>query len=126
MRGPGPLGDFGRILEVVSRVAHGFVDHQRKTRPQLLRTRVIAPRPSQCQRREMEATHSVQHDHARETVIYEMAGVATRFVQSAAIIGPSTIGDLTFPSGVTLYTVRNGVIDEGRFIPLGLPDQIRP
>ena len=66
------------------------------------------------------------HIHVRETVLYEMAGVATRFEQSAAVIGPSSTGDLAFPSGVTIYTVRSGMIEPGRFLPLGLPDPIRP
>jgi hypothetical protein len=28
---------------------------------------------------------------------------------------------MVFPSGFTLYTSRNGVIDEGRFFPLDPP-----
>jgi hypothetical protein len=27
---------------------------------------------------------------------------------------------MTFRSGITVYTVRNGVVDAGRFVPLGL------
>jgi hypothetical protein len=44
--------------------------------------------------------------------------VKTRFNQVAAIIaGPRGAG-LSFISGVTLYRVKNGVIDAGQFIPL--------
>jgi hypothetical protein len=59
------------------------------------------------------------HIHAGERVVFEINGVRTRFEQSAAIVGPSRVGPLTFPSGITLYTVHDGVIDAGRFIPLG-------
>ena len=49
---------------------------------------------------------------------YEIAGVKTRFNQvSAVIAGPRGAG-LSFVSGVTLYRVKNGVIDAGQFIPL--------
>ncbi|MEP6619131.1 MAG: hypothetical protein ABJE47_07450 [bacterium] len=44
-----------------------------------------------------------------------------RFEQSPAVIGPSQVGPLTFPSGFTLYTVRKGVIDAGQFVPLVTP-----
>jgi len=33
---------------------------------------------------------------------------------------------LRWPSGVTLYTVRDGVIDDGTFVPLGTPDRVTP
>ncbi|MBK8006847.1 MAG: metallophosphoesterase [Gemmatimonadetes bacterium] len=56
------------------------------------------------------------HVHAGEKISYEVGGVRTRFEQSAAVVGPSEIGPLTFPSGFTVYTVRGGVIDEGRFV----------
>jgi hypothetical protein len=58
------------------------------------------------------------HIHAGEKIAFEINGVKTRFEQSPAVIGPSQHGPLTFPSGFTLYTVRKGVIDAGRFIPL--------
>jgi hypothetical protein len=37
------------------------------------------------------------------------------------VVGPSRLGPLTFPSGFTLYTVRKGEIDAGRFVPLATP-----
>ncbi len=56
------------------------------------------------------------HFHTRESIRYESA-VRTRFQQAAAVVGPT---DNVVPaiSGVTLYRVKNGVIDDGEFIPL--------
>jgi 3',5'-cyclic AMP phosphodiesterase CpdA len=62
------------------------------------------------------------HLHAAERVEYEVEGVRTRFHQSAAVVAPSGAAGLRFPSGLTVYTVRAGEIDDGRFVPLGLPD----
>jgi Calcineurin-like phosphoesterase/N terminal of Calcineurin-like phosphoesterase len=56
------------------------------------------------------------HHHLQQKLT--MDGVQTRFEQTAAVIGPSDEGGLQHPSGVTLYHVVNGVIDEGRFIRL--------
>jgi 3',5'-cyclic AMP phosphodiesterase CpdA len=58
------------------------------------------------------------HIHAGEKIAFEINGVKTRFEQSPAVVGPSQHGPLTFPSGFTLYTVRKGVVDAGRFVPL--------
>lgn len=60
------------------------------------------------------------HFHAAEKVVYEIEGQRTRFNLAAAIVGPTDSHGLRFPSGVTLYKVRDGVIDDGKFIPLGL------
>lgn len=54
------------------------------------------------------------HFHIRETIRFESA-VHTRFAQTAAIVGPGT-GTIPAISGVTLYTVRTGVIDDGTFV----------
>jgi 3',5'-cyclic AMP phosphodiesterase CpdA len=59
------------------------------------------------------------HMHVREQLRYE--GVATRFYQTAAVVGPSDGSGLGFPSGFVVYRVRAGRIDDGRFVPLGLP-----
>jgi len=59
------------------------------------------------------------HIHASEQIVYEVDGLKTRFNQAAAIVGPNAGAGMQFPSGFTLYTVRNGVIDAGRFMPLG-------
>jgi hypothetical protein len=66
------------------------------------------------------------HFHAAEKVVYEIDGLRTRFNLAAAIVAPTNSNGLRWPSGVTLYTVRDGVIDEGRFIPLGIPDRVTP
>lgn len=56
------------------------------------------------------------HMHTRELLSYP--GVPTRFHQSAAVIGPSDGAGLEFPSGITVYRVKAGVIDDGTFVPL--------
>jgi len=58
------------------------------------------------------------HLHATERIEYEMTGVRTRFNQVSAIVGNSRGAGLESISGVTLYRVKNGEIDAGRFIPL--------
>ena len=52
----------------------------------------------------------------RESLAY--AGVPTRFHQAAAVIGPSDGSGLALPSGVTVYRVKAGRIDDGTFVPL--------
>jgi hypothetical protein len=56
------------------------------------------------------------HFHTRESIRYQSA-VRTRFEQAAAVVGPT---DNVVPaiSGITLYRVKNGVVDDGEFIPL--------
>jgi Calcineurin-like phosphoesterase len=66
------------------------------------------------------------HFHAAEKVEYEIEGQRTRFNLAAAIVGPSDSHGLRFPSGVTLYTVRDGVINDGKFIALGVPEKVTP
>lgn len=66
------------------------------------------------------------HFHASEKLVYEIDGVRTHFDLAAAVIGPSDDAGLHFPSGVTLYTVRDGVIGDGRFVPLGIPERVTP
>ena len=58
------------------------------------------------------------HMHVREQLKYE--GVPTRFYQTAAVVGPSDRSGLSLPSGIVVYRVRAGSIDDGRFVPLGL------
>jgi calcineurin-like phosphoesterase family protein len=62
------------------------------------------------------------HLHAAERVEYEIDGLRTRFHLSAAVVAPSEVAGLRFPSGITLYTVRGGEIDGGRFVPLGVAE----
>jgi len=66
------------------------------------------------------------HFHAAEKVVYEMDGQRTRFNLTSAIVAPTNSAGLRFPSGVTLYSVRDGVIDDGKFISLGLPERVTP
>ena len=58
------------------------------------------------------------HMHATERIEYEMAGIKTRFNQVSAVVGPSQSAGAQSVSGVTLYRVKDGQIDKGRFIPL--------
>ena len=52
------------------------------------------------------------HIHFAETI--ERAGESVRFATAAATVGPAG----KRPSGFTLYTVRDGRVDGGRFVPL--------
>lgn len=56
------------------------------------------------------------HHHYRQKFSFE--GMPTRFEQAAAVISSVNIAFATMPSGVTLYKVANGKIDEGYFIKL--------
>ena len=58
------------------------------------------------------------HMHGTERIEYEMTGQKTRFNQVSAVVGNARGAGLESISGVTLYRVRRGVIDSGRFIPL--------
>ena len=60
------------------------------------------------------------HIHGGEHIEYDVDGLRTRFNQAPAIVGPQSAAGMQFLSGVTLYTVRRGIIDAGRFIPLGI------
>ena len=66
------------------------------------------------------------HMHVYEHLEYEMDGVPTRFHQAAAIVAPTEETGFRFKSGITLYTVRNGEIDNGRFIPLAAESKPTP
>jgi Icc protein len=56
------------------------------------------------------------HMHVRETLRFE--GIPIRFYQGAAVVGPSDGAGLAFPSGVVVYRVTGGKIDDGTFVPL--------
>lgn len=58
------------------------------------------------------------HYHARQVFWYENDGQKTRYEQTSAVVGPSEEGAIKIPSGVTLYSVKDGKISEGQFIPL--------
>ena len=56
------------------------------------------------------------HMHVREMLRYE--GTPIRFFQSAAVVGESLGSGITFKSGIVVYRVKNGRIDDGTFLPL--------
>jgi predicted MPP superfamily phosphohydrolase len=56
------------------------------------------------------------HIHAGEHIEYEADNIRTMFNQAPAIVGPRTSAGVQFPSGFTLYTVRDGVLDGGRVL----------
>lgn len=58
------------------------------------------------------------HFHARQIFHYEGTGQNTRFEQTAAVVGNGGEGNIIMKSGVVLYKVKNGTIDEGKFIAL--------
>lgn len=58
------------------------------------------------------------HMHATERIEYEMAGVKTRFNQISAVVGNSRGAGMESISGITLYRVKDGEIDTGKFIAL--------
>jgi hypothetical protein len=49
---------------------------------------------------------------------FSFAGLQTRFEQTAAVVGPTNEGNLQMPSGITVYHVKDGKIDEGKFVRL--------
>jgi 3',5'-cyclic AMP phosphodiesterase CpdA len=61
------------------------------------------------------------HIHMRESIEYVIEGRRIRFHQAAAVVGPTDVAGLTMPSGITLYRVRAGEIDDGTFVPLDGP-----
>ncbi|MEO8622249.1 MAG: metallophosphoesterase [bacterium] len=61
------------------------------------------------------------HMHAPEQVSFVTGGTPLRSDVSAAIVGGNEFASVIFPSGFTLYTIRNGTIDAGRFFRLDPP-----
>lgn len=58
------------------------------------------------------------HFHSRQVFTFESTGQKTRFEQAAAVVGNGGEGNIEMRSGITLYTVKNGQVSEGKFIPL--------
>jgi len=56
------------------------------------------------------------HYHFQQKFSFE--GFQTRFEQTAAVVASSNEGDIQMPSGVTVYHVKEGKIDEGKFVRL--------
>ncbi|HYV95864.1 MAG TPA: metallophosphoesterase [Gemmatimonadaceae bacterium] len=61
------------------------------------------------------------HTHSAEHVNFVTDGMAARFDVSSAITAGNVAGPVVVPSGFTLYTVKNGVIDAGQFVRLDPP-----
>lgn len=64
--------------------------------------------------------------HVAEKLVFHSDRGPLRFEQSAAIVGPNDYGPVVMPSGFSLYTVTDGVIDAGTFVPLAMPGQQQP
>lgn len=58
------------------------------------------------------------HVHRREAIALPLAGVVVRFHQAAAVVGPAPVAGQDTPSGITVYRVTNGRVDDGVFVPL--------
>ncbi len=58
------------------------------------------------------------HHHTRQLFFLQTEGQTTRFEQSAAIVGPVEGDGFKMPSGVTVYNVKDGKIDEGSFVKI--------
>ena len=58
------------------------------------------------------------HVHMREQIRYEMEQQATRFHQAPAVVGPVGTPPLVMRSGIVVYRVVDGVIDDGVFVGL--------
>jgi len=65
------------------------------------------------------------HMHAPERSSFVSDGVQVRSEVSAAIVGGQEVGPVIIPSGFTLYTVHDGMIDAGRFFRLD-PPSVKP
>jgi predicted phosphodiesterase len=62
------------------------------------------------------------HMHIAERIAYERDGQVTRFENSAATVGPTRTGGRVFPSGFSVYEVKDGKVSEARFVRLaGVP-----
>lgn len=58
------------------------------------------------------------HMHTPESLVYQTEAGPVRFHQTGAVVGPNAAAGLKFPSGVTLYRVTGGRVDDGQFLPL--------
>ena len=61
------------------------------------------------------------HLHTSERIVVDTAAGRLRFHQTVAVVGSSDAPGFQFVSGVTLYSVENGIVDDGTFIPLDPP-----
>ena len=66
------------------------------------------------------------HVHIGERIAFELGDRVMRFHQGAATVSNSPAGPFTFPSGVTVYRLTDGVVDDGTFVPLEAKPSPRP
>lgn len=59
------------------------------------------------------------HVHIGERIAFELGGRPLRFHQGSATVSDAPAGSFVFPSGVTVYRVTDGRVDDGTFVPLG-------
>jgi hypothetical protein len=62
------------------------------------------------------------HIHGREELILGDPKIPTRFHQTSAVIGPGGVPGLNLVSGVTLYRVKDRVIEGHEFIAIDNPN----
>lgn len=58
------------------------------------------------------------HVHLGERVQFLLGDRVLRFHQGAATVADTPSGPLRFPSGITVYRVTDGRVDDGTFVPL--------
>ncbi len=58
------------------------------------------------------------HVHIGERIAFELGGRPMRFHQGSATVSNSPSGPFVFPSGVTVYRVTDGRVDDGTFVPI--------
>jgi predicted MPP superfamily phosphohydrolase len=58
------------------------------------------------------------HHHTRQLFFLETDGQQTRFEQAAAIVGPVEGEGFKMPSGITVYNVKDGKVDDGTFVKI--------
>lgn len=61
------------------------------------------------------------HMHTPESLVYQTEVGPVRFHQTGAVVAPNSAAGMKFPSGVTLYRVRSGRVDDGAFLLLDEP-----
>lgn len=58
------------------------------------------------------------HMHTSERITFDTPKGRLRYYQTGAVVGPTESPGMQFVSGVTLYAVKDGHVDEGTFLPL--------
>jgi hypothetical protein len=66
------------------------------------------------------------HVHIGERITFQLDGRVMRFHQGSATVSDTPSGPFAFPSGVTVYRLRDGVVDEGTFVPLESSRSVSP